>query len=291
MSRPEVSVVVVSFEARDDLLRCLESLRTVTLSLETIVVDNASGDGSAAAARQAFPAASLIANSENRGFAAACNQGAAAAAAEFLLFLNNDAAVRPGSVETLLDRLRSRPEAAAAGPRTLNPDGTVQVSFGPDLGLLSEWRQRRLVSGVRHRKPEALRQAQALAAVAREPDWLSGSCLLVRTEAFRAVGGFDEGFFLYEEDADLCRRLRRAGWTVLFVPEAEALHHLGRSMAHDSRRAGLEYHRSHLRYYRKHNGLPSTLVLRAWLAVRAALGWAAGNRGWGRVLRLALTGR
>jgi hypothetical protein len=105
------------------------------------------------------------------------------------------------------------------------------------------------------------------------------------------VGGFDEGFFLYEEDADLCRRLRAAGGRLLFVPEAEVVHRLGRSMDRIADRAALEYQRSHLRYYRKHNGPLSTLLLRAWIAARALIGGLAGRRhGW-RVLRLALTGR
>ena len=149
------------------------------------------------------------------------------------------------------------------GPLTRNPDGSVQVSFGPDLTPIAEWRQRRLVRGVRERRPAALREAEARATAESEPDWVSGSCFLARREALEAVGGFDEGFFLYEEDVDLCLRVRRAGWRVVYTPAAEVRHALGRSMAQAPARARLEYDRSHLRYYRKHNGAAQTALLRA----------------------------
>jgi GT2 family glycosyltransferase len=131
------------------------------------------------------------------------------------------------------------------------------------------------VLGVKRREPAALAVAEARAAVESEPGWISGSCLLARKEALDALGGFDEGFFLYEEDADLCLRLRRAGWGVVFTPAATVVHHLGRSMQADPGRARLEYHRSHLRYYRKHNGPILTAALRAFIGGGAALGWFA----------------
>ena len=106
----------------------------------------------------------------------------------------------------------------------------------------------------------------------REPGWISGACMLARRSALDAVGGFDEGFFLYEEDVDLCLRLRRAGWRIVFSPAAEVVHHLGRSVATDPWRSHLEYHRSHLRFYRKHNRAFQTALLRAWLAAGALVG-------------------
>ena len=193
---------------------------------------------------------------ENVGFARACNQGWRASRAPHVLFLNPDAEVTPGAVETLVGLLESRPAVGAVGPRTRSADGTIQVSTGPDLTPLAELRQRRLVLGVARREPGRSREAEALHAREHEPAWVSGSCLIARRAALEAVGGFDEGFFLYEEDADLCRRLRQAGWRVVFTPAAEVRHQLGRSMSKAPRRARLEYHRSHLRYYRKHNGPP-----------------------------------
>ncbi|MFN8094607.1 MAG: glycosyltransferase [Vicinamibacteria bacterium] len=138
--------------------------------------------------------------------------------APLVLFLNPDAEVLPGALPALAAVFDRRSDAGVAGPRTLNDDGTVQVSTGPDLTLASERRQRRLVAGVRDRAPWALAEADARHSREHEPDWVSGSCLMARREALEAVGGFDEGYFLYEEDADLCRRVRAAGFRVVFTP-------------------------------------------------------------------------
>jgi GT2 family glycosyltransferase len=275
---PRLAVVVVSFEARETLLAGLGALRAhSSFPLELVVVDNASTDASAEAVRARHPEALVIANAENAGFARACNQGWRASRAPIVLFLNPDAEVTPGAVETLARVLESRPAVGAAGARTRGSDGTIQVSTGPDLTPLAELRQRRLVLGVARRKVHALAEAEALHAREHEPAWVSGSCLVARRAALEAVGGFDERFFLYEEDADLCRRLREAGWRVVFTPEAEVKHHLGRSMSKAPRRARLEYHRSHLLYYGKHNGRLSRAALRILLAARAALAWLHAN--------------
>jgi N-acetylglucosaminyl-diphospho-decaprenol L-rhamnosyltransferase len=122
---------------------------------------------------------------------------------------------------------------------------------------------------VERRDPRALRDVAARHSREHEPDWVSGAALLARRQALASVGGFDEGFFLYEEDADLCRRLRHAGWRILFTPAAEFRHRRGVSMARAPARARLEYHRSHLRYYRKHNRPPARAVLRLLLLGRA----------------------
>jgi len=271
---PRLSAVVVSFNTRDDLMRCLDALRAhVRVPFETIVVDNASADGSPDAVRARFPAARLVVNPENVGFARANNLGLRAARAEHVLVLNSDCEVRAGAVEALGAVLAARPDVAIVGPRTVGSDGRPQVSFGPDLTPRAEWRQGRLVRGVREGRPEALARARALAAREHEPDWVSASCFLARRAVLDGVGGFDESFFLYEEDVDLCLRVRRAGWRVAYTPAAEVVHHLGRSMEQAAARARLEYHRSHLRFYNKHNPLSDRLVLRAWMAGRAGWDW------------------
>jgi len=271
---PRLAVVVVSYNTRPDLLRCLAALGpTATLPLEVVVVDNASHDGSAGAARAAFPDVRVIENTTNLGFARANNIGLRETSAAYVLILNSDAELRPGCLEALCGLLDRRPELGAVGPRTLGGDGRIQLSFGPALTPLAEWRQRRLVTGLRAGAPWALRQVEHMAAREHEPDWLSASCLLARRTALDGVGGFDEGFFLYEEDVDLCVRLRRAGWRLLFTPAAEVVHQLGRSMETAPALARLEYDRSHLRYYRKHNGAFWTLALRLVLLARATMGW------------------
>jgi GT2 family glycosyltransferase len=300
MSAPRVSVIVVSFEARDDLAACLASLDAHAGSgVETVVVDNASTDGSGDLVASAHPRAVLVRNAENVGFGRACNQGAAAAAGAYLLFLNPDARVETGSVEALARTLDDDAAVGIVGPRTLNQDGTPQVSFGPALGLVAEWRQRRLVRGVRRRDPAVLRRVEAMSATASDPDWVSGSCLMMRRRAFEQVGGFDEAFFLYEEDVDLCVRARAAGWRVRYQPRAVVRHDLGRSMARLAARARLEYHRSHLRYYRKHGGALGTALLRVRIGLESIAGWvgaaASGNErertAHGDALRLAIRGQ
>ena len=265
---PRVSAIIVSYNTRALLLECLESLRAVTVPLEILVVDNASTDGSVEALRAQRPDVGVIANRDNLGFSKANNLGLRAARAPYALILNSDAAVRPGAVETMVAILDTRADVGIVGPRTVNPDGSIQVSWGPDLTPWNEWRQRRLVRGVKAGDPGALRQAEAMAGREHEPAWVSGSGFLARRELLLQLGGFDEGFFLYEEDVDLCVRVRQAGFRVLFTPRAEIVHHLGRSMETASDRAREEYRRSHLRFYQKHNGPLRTLLLRMWTGFR-----------------------
>jgi N-acetylglucosaminyl-diphospho-decaprenol L-rhamnosyltransferase len=297
---PRTSAIVVSYNTRDDLLRCLEALQASGAALETIVIDNGSTDGSLDAVRARFPEVRTVANAANLGFARANNLGLRAARGEFVLVVNSDCEVRPGAVAALGAILEARPEVAIVGPRTIGSDGGPQVSFGPSLTPVAEWRQGRLVRGVKAGDAAALRRAASLAAHEQEPEWVSASCFLARRSSLEAVGGFDESFFLYEEDVDLCLRVRQAGGRILYTPAAEVVHHLGRSMARAPSRARLEYHRSHLRFYAKHNSGAERLVLRAWMTGRAAWGWLTAGRGAaGRerraeertILNLALFGR
>ncbi|HET7292092.1 MAG TPA: glycosyltransferase family 2 protein [Vicinamibacteria bacterium] len=263
MRHPDLTALLVSWNAAHDLPAALASVEGVA---EAIVVDNASDDGSAEVARR--HGARVIANRDNRGFASAANQGLRETHTPLVLLLNPDAELRPGALDALRRTLDSIPRAAVVGPRTRNPDGTIQVSFGRDLTPASERRQRRLVLGVERRDPAILREVEDMASRPRTPDWISGSCWLARRAALETVGLFDEGYFLYEEDADLCRRLRAAGWELAFTPDAEVVHRKGTSADRAGALARREYDRSHLRYYRKFNGRLATLLLRLSLALR-----------------------
>jgi GT2 family glycosyltransferase len=268
-------VVVVSFNTRPELERCLAALTDPpTLPLQVIVVDNASTDGSVASVRRHHAQALVLENAENLGFARAANRGLREARTPYVLFLNSDAEIRPPDLKILVSFLEERPGVGVVGPRTRSGDGTIQVSTGPSLTPFREWAQRRLVRGVRRRSRAALKWAEEHYRHEHEPAWVSGACLLARREALLAVGGFDEAFFLYEEDVDLCVRVRRAGWRIRFTPAAEALHHLGRSMAKAGTRPELEYHKSHLLYYRKHNGGLAQALLRLRVLVMALGRWA-----------------
>jgi len=264
----EVSAVVVCWNSADDLPRSLGSLGSDVA--EAILIDNASTDGSADVARAL--GARVVANAENRGFARAANQGLREARTPLVLLLNPDAELRPGALQALVRALGSRPHAAVVGPRTRNEDGTIQVSFGRDLTPTVERRQRRLVLGVERRDPIVLREVEDSTSREQAPDWVSGACWLARRDALESVGLFDEGYFLYEEDADLCRRLRAAGWEILFTPEAEIVHRKGRSADRSEGLAQREYDRSHLRYYRKFNGGLQTFWLWVSLVMRGRAG-------------------
>jgi len=273
---PRVTAVIVSFNTREHLLRCLASLEAhVTLPLQVVVVDNGSSDGSAAAVGPAHPGVQVLENDANLGFAAACNRGLREARAPYVLLLNSDAEVCAGAVEGLAAILDARADVGVVGPRTVGYDGGPQLSFGPDLTPVSEWRQRRLVRAIRDRRPEAVREVEALCAREQEPAWVSGACLLARKAALDAVGGLDERFFLYEEDVDLCLRVRQAGWRILYTPAAVVMHHLGRSMEKIPALSRLEYDRSHLRFYAKHRGPGATALLRLYLAGSSIAGWIA----------------
>jgi len=297
----DLSIVVVSYNTRPLLARCLRALPLAAAGLhrEVIVVDNASADGSPAAVAGEFPDVILIANAENVGFARACNQGVAVARGRAVLFLNSDAEPRPESLTALVAYLRDHPRVGAVGPRLGHPDGgsprscfrfpsltrpfldfaLVRRLVGPRFSLTYPVGDRRLAEG---------------GAV----DWLSGACLLVRGEALGEVGRFDERYFMYFEDTDLCRRLWAADWEVRFWPGVEVLHLGGASSRGHWARLSVEVQRSRLIYFSTHHpGLVSGLIrLLAGLAAvtRGARSLlclrAAGLRAEARIVGLAVRG-
>jgi N-acetylglucosaminyl-diphospho-decaprenol L-rhamnosyltransferase len=272
--RPGISAVIVSYNTKPDTLRCIASLRSATArQTEIVVVDNASTDGTAQEIRRAYPEALVIEAGENIGFSRANNLGLKRARHPYALIINSDAEARPGAIDALARLLDERPRVAIAAPRTLNTDGTPQASFGPPLTPINELRRLLFHRALRARRAAALRRLEGMCREEGQPAWVSGSCFLARSQALIEVGLFDERFFLYEEDVDLCLRVRRAGWSIVFTPTAEIVHHEGRSMEHDRRRVRLEYHRSHLRFYFKHNGNLAIGALRLWLLSRAMLDW------------------
>jgi GT2 family glycosyltransferase len=264
---PDVSVLVVSYRSREDLPACLGSLGAAAggLDLETVVVDNASRDGSVEMLREGFPEARLIVNDANRGFAAAVNQAAAVARGRHLLLLNPDASPAPGCVAALVEALASRPRAGLAGAQLVNPDGTPQTSawLAPSLATLA-FEALFLYNLFPGSRLHGLRPAGPEPAVV---DTLSGACLLVDRELYSALGGLDEGFFLYFEDTDLCLRARSAGRAALLCPSARALHRVGGSAFQDRRDFFLRFHESRRRFLRKqHPGLGGSLMRGAHLA-------------------------
>lgn len=250
MSDKLLSIVIVSYNCAALLRACLDSLPAGGVPYEAIVVDNGSHDGTVEMLAAEYPGVRLIANPDNRGFAAANNQGIRATRGRHILLLNPDTVLRPGALATLLDFLARTPDAGACGPRLLNPDGSLQASCHPFPSLrvqatdiLELWR----IRCVKARRPCGAH------AHTQPADWLTGACLLLRREALAAVGLLDEGYWMFSEEVDWCYRARRAGWRTYLVVEAEVVHHGGGSSAAVQAELIVELYRSIFRFYRMHH--------------------------------------
>ena len=265
----QVDVVIVSYNQRERLLECLESVRSHTEGTHLIVVDNASSDGSGEAARRCAPEVELLALDTNLGFAAGANRGAARGGAPYILLLNNDARLQPGAMDKLRAGL-DQDRVAAAGPRLLGSDRQVELSLGRTLSPWNEAKFRIVEALYRDGRGPLAGAVKRHYERSRETRSLSGACILLRREAFEQVGCFDERFFLYAEDIDLCRRLRRAGYRLWYVADALVDHTRGASSAVDPTASTLAYRRSQLAFYRKHHGTLAANGLRLYLAVRFA---------------------
>ena len=264
----DLSVVVVTYQSRDHILGCLDSLAAsvranegsaAPLAWECVVLDNDSRDGTPEHVERGAPWARLVRTGANLGYAKAVNRGIAATRGAMVLVMNPDCVWHPGAIHTLADWLGSHPRCGIAAPRILNPDGTVEWSVRayPDgfaflfnrYSLLTRlwpgnpWSRRYLLLDWDH-------------ASARSVDWVSGAAMLVRRTAIDAVGGMDEEFFMFNEDVDWCRRMNDAGWTVDYVPAASVMHHIGASKGLISNRVILERHRGMIHYFRKHHRRP-----------------------------------
>ncbi len=264
---PRLSIVIVSYNARQDLARCLDSLRLAPPATphEIIVVDNASADGSAELARQR--GVHVIEAGANVGFSKANNLGIRAGRGDAVLLLNSDTIVPEGAIDRLLAVLDRHPEAAVVGPRLVDGRGRAELSFGRMIGPISEIRQKILVRGAERQWPIVRGVVERLTRRPGAPDWVTGACLLVRRADAEAVGLLDERYFMYTEDVDFCAAIRARGRRVLFAPDAEIVHQRGRSAASAPGATAAAYERSRLAFYNKHH--PGwTPLLRAYLRLR-----------------------
>lgn len=262
-SSPVVSIIIVNYRSYNELTRCLAAALSggKYVSLDAVVIDQQS-DARAELVREHFPTATVISNRNNCGFAAGVNQGARHTKGRYLLLLNPDTVIEPELLQILTERLDTNLDVAVVGPRVLNADGTIQPSarrfpdFTTGVGGRMSWLTRFAPNNWFSRRN--LRWSSASEPV--EVDWVSGACMMIRRSAFEAVGGMDERFFLYWEDADLCRRLRTAGHRTMFVPTVSAVHAGARGSRHAAARSLVAFHRSAFRYYWKHGGVLARLM-------------------------------
>jgi len=281
---PEVSVIIVSYNTRQMTLDCLHTLEAGLegLSAEIWVVDNASADGSAAAICAEFPDVHVINNPVNAGFGAANNLALKQAKGEFLLLLNTDAFAKPSAVSALVDYLKTHPKAGIVGPRLLNADSSLQRSCYRYPSPGRAWLENLGLSGLVARHGTLGDYSAWAHDRERSVEWVIGACLLVRREAYMQAGGFDEAFFMYQEETDWQKRVRDAGWEIAFTPSAVVTHLGGASGA--SERASINAHFfDSLDYFiRKHHGLAGLVSLRLAMVVGAA----ARTVAWGGIAAL-----
>ncbi|MGQ9501273.1 MAG: glycosyltransferase family 2 protein, partial [Anaerolineae bacterium] len=265
---PVVSVIIVTFNTCELTRLCIESVLVDSVGvdglIEIIVVDNASTDGTVAMIAQLFPAVKRIVNTENVGYAKACNIGMQAASGRYLLLLNSDVQVQLGALKALVHFMEVHPEAGACGPKLLNEDRTLQPSGRP---LPSFWSVALAMT-----RAYRLWKRDLYIQLGRDYDQvmrvgeISGAAIMVRREVYQQVGGLDERFFAYYEDVDWCKRIGEAGYKIYYVPEAQVIHRwrgTGSSMPEVAYLAGL---RSLRYYFAKHHSRVAQVGIQLLLA-------------------------
>lgn len=286
----DCSVVIVSFNSAADLPACLDAVRRTTrVSHEILVVDNASTDGTPELVARSYPNVRLIRNQHNVGFARAANQAFHEAQGRTLLLLNPDAMVHEGAIDRCVAFLDTNRDVGVVGARVNNPDGTLQRACRrsvptPMVSLFRLGGLKRLFPG--HPAARAYNLEDADPAMTTDVDAVSGAFLMVRSEALRAAGGMDERYFLYAEDIDFCMSVARAGWRVVYYPEAVVTHKKGASSRQSRLAANREFHRSMALFHQKH--FASRMPGWANAAIRTAI--AARGTALDLALRLGMRG-
>ena len=249
---------------------------------EVIVVDNASTDDSVSMLAEAFPWVQVIANRQNLGFTKANNQGLAASRGRYVLFLNPDTEAAPQAVSQMLAYAEAHPDVGVLGPQLRYGDGSVQSSrrrfptlatfFLESTVLQRPWPRNRVLDRyfVLDKPDDAISQV----------DWVVGACMLVRRAVLDAIGGFDEGFFMYSEELDLCHRAVDAGWQVVYFPQAVVTHYEGKSSEQVVAARHIRFHTSRVRYVRKYHGAAAATAVRAFLLLTFAFQWVEEGVKW-----------
>jgi hypothetical protein len=231
----DVSILIVNYKTRELLRQCLSSIFAsgCSLEFEVIVLDNDSRDGSVEMVREEFPRVSLIEHGRNGGLSHGNNLAAAAARGKYLLFLNPDTVVRSGSLEKMAAYMQDHPEVGILGPKLVYPDGELQDSCRSFYSIRTIILRRtffgKLFSDSRLLRLHLMEDYKH--DVPREVDWMLGACLMMPKSVWSAVGGWDEGYRLYFEDVDICRRAETDGYRVVYFPGATVIHHHRRDSA------------------------------------------------------------
>ncbi len=252
----ELSVSICSWNTREDLDKCLASLEAQRQDapFEIIVVDNASDDGSAGMVQGKYPDVRLFRQSENLGFTGGHNLAIANRSAPHAFLLNSDTVVHPGALKSLAEYIHAHPEVGIVGPKVINPDGSLQFSCrrfpNPVAALFRNTPLGKFFPKNRFTRDYLMQDLDH--EEVREVDWVSGAAMLLTETLIERVGVLDPGYFMYCEDVDICWRCWKAGLKVVYFPGAIITHAIGRSTDQVANRMIVRFHRSMLRFYRKH---------------------------------------
>lgn len=263
-----LSVVIVNWNTRSLLAECISAVEREAAAIphNIWVVDNGSSDDSVAMLRRDFPHVNVIESQVNLGFAGANNLAMERSTGRYLLLLNTDAIVTPGSILALLALAERAPQAGIVGAHLLNPDGSFQASH---TNFPTLWQEFLILSTIGRRLYGACYPSHGAEADKgpQRVDYVEGACLLVRREALDKVGGLDEGYFMYAEEVDWCKRMHAAGWEVWYQPAAKVVHIGGASSANRKTSREADLYRSRVRYFHIHHGWLQAEILRAMIVV------------------------
>jgi GT2 family glycosyltransferase len=275
----DLSIVILNWNVRDLLERCLASVRSARYALEIIVVDNASHDDSVALVRAKYPQVAVIVNAENRGFTRGNNQGIEASHGRHVLVLNPDTEVIGDALDRLVAYLDGHPEVGAIGPQLLNPDRSIQSSRRRFPTLTTALFESTWWQGIAPRRILTHYYMDDVpVAATHEVDWLNGACTIFRREVLEQIGLYDEqNFFMYSEELDLCQRVKQAGWKIVYLPEAQVVHYVGQSSDQVVAARHIHFQTSKVHYFRKWHGVFQANILRLFLLSQYV--WQIGLEG------------
>ncbi|MEA5582840.1 glycosyltransferase family 2 protein [Nodularia harveyana UHCC-0300] len=263
-----VSIILVNYNGADVLPACLNSLAEFIPqdTCEIILVDNNSQDHSIDYVTENFPEIKIIRMSRNCGFGAGNNAGAKISRGKFLFLLNTDTILTNNIIPHLIDLMQKRQEVGIVGTKLLFPNQSFQISVSPTIGIKGEFKSRRL-----HKYAESncnLNFLEKDYQVIKEVDIVVGASLFIRAELFDSLGGFDESFFMYFEDSDLCQRVQNKGYKIIYTPEVSVIHIRGHSMKKNANAMAVEYRRSQIYYYQKHRPDWEMFILKVYLFIK-----------------------
>ena len=263
----DLSVIIVNWNTRDLLVRCLNSITQVTqrMKAEIFVVDNRSSDESGRTVKERFSQVILIENETNLGFAGANNQALRRSKGNYLLLLNPDTQVKEEPIQKLISLMDAHPDVGITGVQLLNSDGSKQNSIANFPSLATELLNKSLL---RWLSPGKFPGKEKDYPEPIEVDSVIGACMMVRREALDQVGLLDEDYFLFLEETDWCYRMKRAGWKIYHVPDAEVFHFQGKSAEKEKKRARVEYFRSRYHFFKKNKGNLQWFILLAGVLIR-----------------------